>query len=422
MIPLFLYRLLIIVLTPFLWVLLGVRRLRGKEDTSRLRERLGFPNHPRPAGRLVWIHGASVGECLSFLPLIHQILAADSSAHVMVTSGTLTSARLMAQRLPARAFHQFIPVDFWGAAHRFARHFKPDCVLWFESDFWPNMMAAIAARKVPFVLLNGRVSDKSFERWQRFRWFIAPLLRKFTLAFGQTDEDARRLKALGAREVLCVGNIKYAAPPAPFDPEELNRLSSAIGDRPCWCGACTHPGEEEIMADIHVKLKGVAPRLLTVCVPRHPHRAEAVKSDFQKRGLTVAQRSADEPITAQTDVYLADTIGEMGLLYQLAPIAFVGGSLVVFGGQNMLEPMRLARVVMVGPHTFNFKKIVAEAKQAGALIEVKDADDLSNSLLFFLKHADARAPIAEKARQMALSETGVLDRIYRVLQEKAGCA
>ncbi|MDD3669342.1 MAG: glycosyltransferase N-terminal domain-containing protein, partial [Alphaproteobacteria bacterium] len=193
MIPLFLYRVFVLAATPFLWVLLGVRCLRGKEDVSRLRERLGFPAHPRPAGRLVWIHGASVGECLSFLPLIHKILAADATARVMVTSGTRTSAQLMAQRLPDRAFHQFIPVDFWGAARRFARHFKPDAVLWFESDFWPNMMAAAASRRIPFILLNGRISDRSFARWQRFRWFIAPLLRRFTLAFGQTDEDARRL-------------------------------------------------------------------------------------------------------------------------------------------------------------------------------------------------------------------------------------
>ena len=335
MIPLFLYRIGFILLTPFLVLLFLIRIMKGKENKVRFCERLGYPKMPRPKGKLIWMHGASVGECLSMLPLIHKLLEMDKSVHIMVTSGTVTSADLMAKRLPPRAFHQFIPIDSpWGARH-FVRHFHVDAVLWFESDFWPNLLASIHAAQIPLVLLNGRISDKSFRHWQRAKWFIKPLLKNFTLTLGQSAENARRLKVLGSPLVDCVGNIKYAAPPSPYDEKELSRLLVDIGGRACWCGASTHHNEEEKMAFVHQSLKKQYPDLLTICVPRHPNRADELEKMFLKKGFIVARRSRQESLTPQTDIYLADTIGEMGLLYRLAPIVFVGGSLVPFGGQNM---------------------------------------------------------------------------------------
>ena len=326
MIPLFLYRLGFILATPFLIVLFFVRRLKGKESKTRFCERLGYPKMARPDGKLIWMHGASVGECLSMMPLINKLLATDDKLHIMVTSGTVTSADLMAKRLPDRAFHQFIPIDSpWGARH-FVRHFHADAVLWFESDFWPNLLASIHAAKIPLVLLNGRISDKSFGRWMRARWFIKPLLKCFTLTLGQSAENTARLRELGSPLSDCVGNLKYAAPPAPYDAAELDRLLSSIGTRSCWCGASTHHNEEEQMADVHLELKKTHEDLLTICVPRHPHRADDIEKMLTKKGLKVARRSRGEEITADTDFYVADTIGEMGLLYRLAPIVFVGAS------------------------------------------------------------------------------------------------
>lgn len=416
MIPLFLYRLGFIVMTPFLAVWFWVRRLKGKESKTRFCERLGWPKKKRPEGKLIWMHGASVGECLSMMPLINKLLEMDKKLHIMVTSGTVTSADLMAKRLPERAFHQFIPIDSpWGARH-FVRHFKADAVLWFESDFWPNLLASIHAAKIPLVLLNGRISDKSFKRWQKAKWFIKPLLKNFTLTLGQSMENARRLKTLGSPKTDCVGNIKYAAPPSPYDEKELKKMLAEIGDRTCWCGASTHYNEEEKMANVHQTLKKTFPDLLTICVPRHPHRADEIEKMFEKRGMKVARRSRHEKITAGTEVYLADTIGEMGLLYRLAPVVFVGGSLIPFGGQNMLEPMSLSRAVVIGPHAFNFKEIVQSAKETQALMEVPDEFSLAATVQELLSSPIKRKELSNNAHQTATSEMAVLTRLYECLK------
>ncbi len=418
MIPLFLYRICFILALPFLTLLFFIRRLKGKENKERFCERLGYPKLPRPEGKLIWMHGASVGECLSMLPLINKLLERNPTLHIMVTSGTVTSADLMAQRLPERAFHQFIPIDFpWGARH-FVRYFHADAVLWFESDFWPNLLASIHAAKIPLVLLNGRISDKSFQRWQKHLWFIKSLLQNFCLTLGQSPENARRLGVLGSPAIDCVGNIKYAAPPSPYDTNELDMLRSAIGDRPCWCGASTHDNEEEKMAEVHLKLKEKFPELLTICVPRHPHRAESIEKMFMKKGLHVARRSRKENIAPDTDIYLADTIGEMGLLYRLAPIVFVGGSLIPFGGQNMLEPMSLSRAVIIGPYAFNFKEIVQAAKEIQALLEVQDTAELIQTIQLLLTDEIRRDELAQKAYRVATSEMAVLDRVYECLKTR----
>lgn len=413
-----LYRILIFLATPFILLLLKFRKYKGKEDSRRFPERLGRNLPPRPAGQLVWMHGASVGECLSMLPLIKKMLEKNPDMHIMVTSGTVTSAGLMQKRLPDRAFHVFSPVDLNGATRRFVRHFQPDAVLWFESEFWPNILHEIHSTHTPLILLNGRVSDKSFAKWQRHSYLIKSLLGLFTLAFGQTEEDRRRLDVLGAPHTVCVGNIKYAAPPAPFDEKELKHLLESIGNRPCWLGGSTHPDEESKMADIHIQTAKAFPGLLTISAPRHPERGDEIQSVFEKKGLTVARRTKGEVITDKTDVYLADTLGEMGLIYRLAPIVFVGGSLVEFGGQNMLEPMRLGKVVLIGPHAFNFREIVATAKNKGAVIEVPDVAGMMGNLVYYFKHPEERVIIGARAEELACSEMAVLDRVYSILEKE----
>lgn len=420
MIPLFLYSLLTVLASPVIYVILWRRLKKGKEDPARFYERLGCPQKPRPAGKLVWFHGASVGECLSMLPLINEVLARDKSVHVMVTSGTVTSAELMAKRLPKRAFHQFIPVDFPWAAHRFVAHWCPDVVLWFESDFWPNMLQAVHKKGVPLVLLNGRISDKSFERWQKAGWFIRAVQSLFTLSFGQSDEDANRLSALGAKNVVSVGNLKFAAVNPPFNAGELAEMLAQIGARPRCVWASTHDNEEEKMADFHLKIQKSFPHFLSILAPRHPNRADSIEEMLTAKGLRVARRTRGDKITDMVDVYLADTIGEMGLIYQLAPIVFVGGSLIAFGGQNMLEPMRLKRVVLVGPHTFNFKEIVLKATEDGALIQVKNEAELLGNVEQLLRHPEEQEPIFMRAEAFACAEMAVLGRVYDVLHERVG--
>ncbi len=418
MATLFFYTAATVFFSPIIFILLGIRYLKGKEDHARFNERLGLCRKKRPAGTLFWMHGASVGECLSMLPLVRKILAENPTAHVMVTSGTVTSAALMADRLPERAFHQYMPVDFPWAAKAFVKHWHPTAVLWFESEFWPNMLKSIHAKKIPLILLNGRISDRSFRRWQKMPGFIQALQSLFTLSLGQTKEDARRLSVLGAPESACVGNIKYAAGISPFDPVELQKIKDCMGNRPSWTMASTHANEEEQGVGVHQTLVKTFPDVLTIFVPRHPNRADSIEAMCRKNGLTVARRSRGELPTADTSVYLADTIGEMGLLYQLSDLVFVGGSLIPFGGQNMLEPMRLGRVVFIGPHAFNFREIVAEGKADESLFEVEDAAALAEKLLCHLKNPEQNAAIAERASVLASSQMGVLDRVYHILKER----
>ncbi len=414
-----LYRILMLLAMPFIYIWLFIRKKKGKEDKKRFNERLGKNLPPRPSGKLIWMHGASVGECLSMQPLIKQILSKNKDVHIMVTSGTVTSAELMAKRLPERAFHVYIPVDFSRFAKRFVSHFKPDAVLWFESEFWPNILFEINQAGHPLVLLNGRISDNSFRRWKKFTWVIRFILGQFTLVFGQTKEDARRLQILGAKEAVCVGNLKCAAPPAPFDDDDLKDLLRQIGKRPCWIGGSTHPDEESQMADIHLKVMEKFPDLLTISAPRHPNRRTEICQAFQKRGLSVAVRTQNEKITPETQVYLADTLGEMGLIYRLAPIVFVGGSLIKFGGQNMLEPMRLGRSVLIGPHAFNFREIVATGKEKQALIEVVDKNEMAEKILFYLSHPEEMVVLGARAEELACSEMAVLERVYDALSERS---
>ena len=250
MIGLFLYQLLFILCLPVGVAIFVWRFIKGKEDHHRWCERWGIPGCARPEGKLIWMHGASVGECLSMLPLIRRMLERDERLHIMVTSGTTTSAKLMATRLPERAFHHYLPVDVPFAVTHLIRHFKPQAAYWFESEFWPTTLNAFKKAGVPLILLNGRISDRSFARWQKHPAFIKMMLSCFTLTLGQSEEDRRRLEVLGSSNTACVGNIKCAAPASPFDPSELEKLKAQIGDRPCWCGASTHFNEEEQLADV----------------------------------------------------------------------------------------------------------------------------------------------------------------------------
>ena len=401
---------------PFVWLLLRSRLRHGKELPERINERKGRYSTPRPEGKLIWIHGASVGECLSTLPLIEKIV--QSGVHVLVTSGTVTSARLMEKRLPKGAFHQFIPVDLPTYAAGFVKHFHPDAGMFIESDFWPNILRTAHKAGVPLILLNGRISDRSFERWRKALWFIRPMLSLFTLAFGQTQEDARRLQVLGAKNTLCVGNLKFAALPPPVKEKDLDIALQDIGRRPVWVVGSTHDNEEVQAAEIHLQLKKTHPDLLTIIVPRHPDRAPAIEQQIKALGLSVHLRSRQEDMKA--DVYIGDTIGEMGLFYQLSPLIFVGGSLVPFGGQNMLEPMKFGACTFIGPYAFNFKEIVERADRDRALVVVKDKDELAQRLDFFLQDVYARENVGRRAIALATSETAVLERVYEQLSPWVG--
>lgn len=393
------------------------RKKMGKEDVKRFNERVGRPTKPRPDGRLIWLHGASVGESISMLPLINRLLEIYPDAHVMVTTGTTTSAEVMAKRLPERAFHQYLPIDNPVFAARFVRHWQPTIALWFESEFWPAMLSTIKRRNIPLILINGRISNKSFKRWQQFDFVIKEILDCFTACLGQSEEDAYRLRALGAKDAMCLGNLKYAGLPIPVDEEKKKEIQDEIGSRPVWLVSSTHSDEESKIGRYLKELSAKHEGLLTIIAPRHPTRGVEIQNILkEKYQLKTALRSANEKITPETEVYIADTIGEMGIWYELCPIVFIGGSLIPHGGQNFMEPSRCRDAVIVGPHMHNFTDAMNRAKRADGIIQVDETVDLIDMVDQLLSNKELLEAKRSLAYNWATSEAKVLDGIAEKIQ------
>ncbi|MDE2581169.1 MAG: 3-deoxy-D-manno-octulosonic acid transferase [Rhodospirillales bacterium] len=399
------------------------RARRGKEIAARLGERRGITAAPRPAGPLVWLHAASVGESVSVLPVVAELAAADVS--VLLTTGTVTSAALLARRLPelavakpdapepgaaepgrpepglaGRVCHQFVPLDVPRWTARFLDHWRPDVAAFVESEIWPTLLAACRARQVPTMLLNARLSPRSFARWRRVPGLARSLLGGFAQVAAQSEADAARFRSLGASAVSAPGNLKFAAPALPADPAELARWRAALAGRPVWLAASTHPGEEALVAAAHRMLAAARPELVTLLVPRHPERGAAIAAELH--GLTVTRRARAEGPPGGGGIWLADTLGELGLWYRLAPIVLVGRSLLPpGGGQNPLEPARLSCAVAVGPHTANFDEPVARLRAAEAIATVADPPALARFVTAMLDDPPARAAMGGRAAAAA---------------------
>jgi len=405
-----LYRLVTTLGGPLIRLYLDRRLKRGKEDPARFEERLGKSGLPRPEGGLVWLHAASVGEAVSMLPVV-EALQKHPGVTVLVTTGTVTSAAMMKDRLPEGAIHQFVPVDRIAWVRRFLDHWKPDLALWVESEFWPNLLVETAKRTIPLVLLNGRISARSFRRWLKMPGFIGRLLSCFVLCLGQTEEDARRLSSLGAAKTACLGNLKFAAPALPADEDALAVLLAALGDRPRWLAASTHAGEEALAGRVHKAL--AIPGLVTLIVPRHPNRGAEIAAELETMGLAPTRRSLGEPVG---DVHIADTMGELGLFYRAAPLVFVGKSLAGEGGQNPLEPARLGASVLFGPHMGNFADISGRMRAIGAAKQVADEGDLVAALQQRLADPALVAREGEQAKRFASAEDGVLAAVIEAIR------
>lgn len=393
---------------------LSYRVRKGKEDPERLAERRGHASAERPEGPLVWVHGASVGEVISVLPLIERLDARGFS--VLLTSGTLTSSRIAERRAPPGVIHQFMPLDARGFVSRFLDYWEPDLVLLAESELWPNLLAELGRRGTPIVLVNGRLSERSAKRWARLPKSARALLSRVDLCLAQSEEDAERFRALGTPRVEVSGNLKFDAPPPAADPAELKHLSRAIGNRPVLLAASTHEGEEELVLEAHGMLASKIPDLLTIIAPRHPERGDEVADLAEARGFSVRQRGLDEDPDAGTGIYVADTIGEMGLFYRLAQVVFMGGSLVEHGGQNPIEPAKLGSVVLHGPHVWNFEAIYQQLDADEGSAEVADALGIARAAYALLKDVQLHGRMADAAHATVTALGGALDRTLSAVE------
>jgi 3-deoxy-D-manno-octulosonic-acid transferase len=399
---------------PLVGSFLNWRRKRGKEDATRGSERFGRTNRARPDGPLIWLHASSVGETVSALPLIERLVAAGTT--VLLTTSTVTAAQIADSRLAAGAIHQFVPVDTPQAVDRFLEHWRPGLVLFAESELWPTTLRAIARHSVPLVLVNARMSERSFRAWQAFVPIARAVLGRTAHCLAQSAQDGARLEALGARRVRVCGNLKFDAPPPPAEPSELLRLRRELSGRPVFLAASTHPGEEGPVLAAHRELLGQNPGLLTILAPRHPQRGEALESEVLKAGLSISRRSRREPLSATTDVYLADTIGEMGLWYRLADLAFLGGSLAPRGGQNPIEPAKLGVPIIRGPHVGNFREVYDALAAAEGVRCVENGAELSAAAGQLLARRPERDELARNARDCIQQFTGALDRTMASLE------
>jgi 3-deoxy-D-manno-octulosonic-acid transferase len=408
------YQILTRIIAPLIGLYLLKRMKKGKEDPLRFNERLGNSKIPRPDGVLIWIHGASVGEAISVLPLIERLVQSNKTAHFLLTTGTVSSAKLLADRLPERTIHQYIPIDTLAAVDGFISHWKPNLALWVESELWPNLVTQ-TAKQCKMLLINGRMSGRSYKKWQNHKSLCKEILHCFDLILPWSRDDASRFEKLGGQNVKYLGNIKYDAPPLPDNEEKRHDLTVMIGERPLWLAASTHHGEEEIIAAAHKKLKEKYPGLLTIIAPRHPKRAAEIIRDISPLKLYIGLRSVNDEIISRTDIYIADTLGELGVFFNLAPIVFIGNSLVGVGGHNPLEPARCHCAIIYGSHMENFTEITDEMEGCEAAI-MTDGDRLVNTLDELLSDKSKVEKLAAAADILVKEKNGVLDAYAREIQ------
>jgi 3-deoxy-D-manno-octulosonic-acid transferase len=387
---------------------------------KRLPERLGHATAPRPGGDLMWFHAASVGESLSVLRLIEHLGKIHPDLSFLLTSGTATSAQIVGKRLPPRTTHQFAPLDSRRIVTRFLDHWRPSAAVFVESELWPQMLRLTHAAGVPLALVNARISDNSARNWRRFPRTALHLMDHFRLIHCQDDRTANHLRDLGLSQAEAGTNLKSVAGPLPSNREELSRMQKIIAGRPVWLAASTHPGEDEVVLRAHRAMTGGNADALLILAPRHPERAHDIERLIAEHHFEGARRSTGMTITGQTRVYLADTLGEMGLWYALSPLTCVCGSFTDVGGHNPFEPAHAGSAVLHGPHYANFAEAYAQMQASDACIEVADADDLSAKLTTYLDDPDALDALRDRTRAFAVAQADVLDDFATTLSKALG--
>ena len=416
-----LYRLLVFLAGPILRLSLLRRARKGREDQTRLREKMGHASLKRPDAPLIWMHAASVGETISVLPLIGDILESRPAQNILLTTGTVTSAATVAKfqarhkDIRARLRHQYAPLDRRNWVNRFLDHWNPDAAFWVESEIWPNMVLACERHHIPLIMLNGRLSPRSFRRWRRMKSAAQRLLGRFSLLMAQDNITAERLRALGLDDVHMPGNLKLDAPPLPHEEDALQALKKNIGERPVWLAASTHAGEESQIAEAHKMIAAAHPDVLTLIAPRHPDRGNALATELRKAELIIAQRSAGEAASDDTQIYLLDTLGELGLFYRLVNIVLMGGTLIPHGGQNPIEAARLDCAILHGDHVANFQEMFDALTARQAVAAISDAATLASQVKALFENPAQTKQMADAAAAYADAMSGTRTRVMDLI-------
>ncbi len=408
------YKILTLCSAPILSQILKNRCKSGKEISSRILEKKGITNKPRPNGKLIWFHGASVGEAQSTLILINKFLSHNKDINILVTTGTVTSAELMENKLPKQAFHQFYPLDHPKWVEKFINHWKPDAVIWMESELWPNMLQAIKNNNTPAILVNAHISEKSYSSWLRLPKMAKITLSAFNKILCQTSLDMERFNKLGAKETVVTDNLKYSSDPLAHDKNDLTNLKEAIQNRPIWLYASTHKGEEELACKSHIALKEKIPNILTIIIPRHPHRRNDINDSCKAFNLNIKFRGNDKVLPdPNDDIYIADTLGELGLFYTLSNIVCIGRSFSDDGGggHNPIEAAQLNCGIIYGKNIQNLQNIFDEMNEAKAAICINSPDNLSNEILTLLKDKKKLSTLQNNGKKFTETKNNVVNKV-----------
>jgi 3-deoxy-D-manno-octulosonic-acid transferase len=399
---------------PVVGAYVAFRASKGKEERGRHGERYGVASVARPSGPLIWVHAASVGETSAVTPLVEAIV--DMGIHVVLTTGTVTSAKMVQDRLGDRVIHQYVPLDLKPAVDRFLTHWQPDLAIICESEIWPMTILELGTRRVPQVLVNGRLSDRSFANWHKRPSIAEALFENLAHVVAQSEVDGERFRTLGARPVTVSGNLKVDTAIPPVNDAELSALQRMIGSRKTWAAISTHQGEEQIVAQVHHMLKARHRDLLTIIVPRHPDRAIEIAAEIEKMGMKVALRSRGDQIAPDTDIYLGDTIGDMGLYLRVTEVAFVGRSLTAQGGQNPLEPAMLRSAILSGRNVQNFRDSYQRLIKNGGAKLVRDKDMLAGAVNYLFNNPEERQVMIDAGLKTVEDMRGSLTRTMTALE------
>lgn len=402
---------------PLIYPRIAKKLLAQGTAPERVEERKGYATEARPAGRLLWCHAASVGESVSVLRLIAELGQKHRDLSFLLTSGTATSAQIVAKRLPPRTQHQFAPMDTHKALNRFMDHWAPTAALFVESELWPNMLRKLTTKGIPAALVNARISDRSARNWARAPATSRHLMQPFRMIHCQDTRTAEHLQALGLSHARKGPNLKSMAAPLPVDMNERDRLREMIGKRPVWLASSTHPGEDEIVLTAHQQILKTHPSALLILVPRHPERAGDIAALITNAGLKAHQRSEGQSPNADTQVYMADTLGETGLWYALCPVTCICGSFSPVGGHNLFEPAQGGSAILHGPLYANFAEIYAEFDGAGAAKEVAGASPLAQAVLEMLEDPKIKTQMTKRAEKLVMAQDRGLAELEQELSK-----
>ncbi|WP_415320652.1 glycosyltransferase N-terminal domain-containing protein [Candidatus Pelagibacter sp. Uisw_092] len=375
----FFYRILsnlVLFLSP---IIILIRLLKKKEHPIRFKEKIGFYSKKKIKGKLLWFHGASVGEILSVVPLIEKLEKNKKIRQILITSNTLSSSKILLKLKLKKTVHQFFPIDTNYNTKKFLKYWDPSMAIFIDSEIWPNMIKNVKKRSIPLMLINARITDKSYKRWKIFPLFAKNLFKNFDICLAASLKSKKLLKSLGAKKIEYIGNLKFIQSEKSTDSLN-NNIGKFFFSKKTWCASSTHQAEESMCANVHKKLKIKYKNLVTIIIPRHIDRTNEIIKETKKLGLKIHIHESKTKIDNKTDIYLVNSFGQTKSFFKICKTVFLGGSMIKHGGQNPLEAARYGCQILHGPNIWNFKEIYNLLQAHGCSNTIRNIKELSNGV------------------------------------------